>query len=1012
MPKATQIIHWRQRRQRRQRRGKRSIGQTIGVVLLLLVVGGFLVVTTAVLATAALYATLTDDLFTFSEVTQQYQTLETEVQPTEIFALGDTNSQGEQEWIRIHEISDPLGSERRWLSLEELPQHLIDATIAAEDPTFWNSDGVTLSDILQAVVQSLNEQAIEQKRPSIPQQLITQNVLPTTQTITNQTTIFRSVFRTIQLQLLVQQASNIYTKEQQLEWYLNSNFYGNLAYGVEAAAHVYFNKPVAELSLAESAMLSAIPQALEVNPLNNPDAMQTRQAQVLETMVEMEVVSAETAVTTQQLPLTFAPIVAERFDIIAPHFALYVQEALEKRFGPELVLGGGLQVYTSLNLSLQRQAECIARAQVNRLSGTLGPALPADEQASCPALDFLPPLAANEQGIDHNVNNAAIVMLNPNSGEIQAMVGSLNYWDETIDGSFNMAVDGLRQPGTAVTPFTYLTAFSQGYTAANMVLDVETTFNTINKAPFTPENATRQFHGPLRLRQAFASDLYVPAVQVMSWVGTNKVIRTAHSMGINTLDKGPYDLTLTQGGGEVTLLDMIYAYGVIDNMGMMAGQSRPTSSQQPGFRTLDPVAIVRVEKSDGTVLYDYTEPQQIEVLTPQLAYLMNDLLSDRNARCAGLGCPNTLELINNRPAAAKTGTTSDFRDAWTIGYTPELVTGVWIGNSNNQSMENVTGISGAAPIWQALMNWALADEAVSTWERPSNFTEIPVCNLSGLLPTPFCPTVPELFIAGTEPTVPDSMYQEFSINRETGRLATIYTPPELVETNVYVIYPEAAVDWAIANGIEQPPTEYDSIVTQPASADEVAITSPTNFNILREQIIITGTAQSDNFSFYRLAYFQGLQPNNIQTIADQQTEPQANGTLGIWDVRNLKGLYTLLLTVVREDGSFAEVTTHITIDNAPPQVELSFPKPDQQIFTDEAWVQLQAEAFDDVAMDRVEFYINNKGVPFAISQNTPFSERWPIPGPGCHEFHVVAVDAAGNESQSTAVSVCIKNRDA
>jgi len=443
----------------------------------------------------------------------------------------------------------------------------------------------------------------------------------------------------------------------------------------------------------------------------------------------------------------------------------------------------------------------------------------------------------------------------------------------------------------------------------------------------------------------------------------------------------------------------------------MVGQPRPAAAQQPGFRTLDPVAVVRVEDSSGNVLYDYSEPQQREILSPQLAYLMNDLLSDRNARCAGLGCPTMLELTNNRPAAGKTGTTSDYRDAWTIGYTPELITGVWIGNSDNRPMENVTGMIGAAPIWQALMNWALQAEPVSTWKRPSNITEIPVCNLSGLLPTPYCPTVSELFIAGTEPTVPDSMYQEFAINRETGRLATIYTPPELMETKVFVIYPEAAAAWAAANNIARPPTEFDSIVTQPDSADEVAITSPSNFAIVRNQVVITGTAQSDNFAFYRLAYFRGLQPDNIQTIADQEIEPQENSTLGTWDVRDLNGLYTLLLTVVREDGSFAEVTTHITIDNTPPLVEIKLPAPDQQIFTDEEWVQIQTEVFDNVLIDRVEFYLDNVGVPFAVSKSAPFMEKWRISGPGCHAFRAVAVDAAGNETESTAISVCLVNRE-
>src|SRR5690606_15757355 len=236
------------------------------------------------------------------------------------------------------------------------------------------------------------------------------------------------------------------------------------------------------------------------------------------------------------------------------------------------------------DLTYQQQAECVARAHVNRLSGAIGPGLPADEQASCAALDFLPPLAASDEGVDREVGNAAVLMLDPRTAEIKAMVGSLNYWDESIDGSFNVAVDGLRQPGSSFKPFTYLTALSQGYSAASMVLDVETDFSEANNGiPYVPQNYDRQFHGPMRLRQALANSYNVPAVQVMSWVGVNKVLRTAHSLGINSLDQGSgsYGLSLTLGGGEVSLLDMVYAFSVMDNMGVMVGQPRPAEQIRP-----------------------------------------------------------------------------------------------------------------------------------------------------------------------------------------------------------------------------------------------------------------------------------------------------------------------------------------------------------------------------------------------------------------------------------------------
>ncbi|MCA9975284.1 MAG: hypothetical protein KC413_06020, partial [Anaerolineales bacterium] len=374
------------------------------------------------------------------------------------------------------------------------------------------------------------------------------------------------------------------------------------------------------------------------------------------------------------------------------------------------------------------------------------------------------------------------------------------------------------------------------------------------------------------------------------------------------------------------------------------------------------------------------------------------------------GCPNVLELPDNRPAAVKTGTTNDYRDAWTIGYTPQLAVGVWVGNTDNSPMDTVPGSKGAAPIWHALMSWGLQDEPVQLWSEPSGVVERSVCDISGLLPTSFCPTVSEWFIVGTEPAVFDNIYQEFAINRENGRLATIYTPPDLIERKIYKVYPEAAADWVRENEIEQPPTEYDTINVPPEGGD-VAILSPRPFAYVQGQVAISGTVNIDNFAYYRLAYFEGLTPTDLRTIADTVTEPVANGVLGIWDVENLNGLYTLLLTAVRQDGSFEEVSLPLTVDNTPPAAEILFPLPNQEIFTDDEWVIIQAQASDDLSLARVEFFVDNAGVPFAISTVPPFTEKWTIRGAGCHNFRVVAVDAAGNETEGTAVPVCLVERN-
>ena len=1013
MPRTTRILTWRQRRARRTGHTGRVILRILAIILLVLILTGFASSFVSVSAAAAIYSYFTSDLPDYTELDRLGQDAQTTFETTKIYAWG-RGPDGQRQLVLIYEIIDPLGGDRQWIALEQIPQDLVNATVAIEDKTFWTNRGFDVQGIGRAFYEYVLQGGSVQGGSSITQQVVKNNLIAEERRVVGEEVTADDYRRKVEELLLAQRVSQSYTKEQILTWYLNTNFYGNLAYGIEAAARVYFNKPAAQLTLAEAAMLAAIPQSPALNPIDNPTEAKFRQELVLEAMLREGYINRDQLVAAKYTPLTVAPGIEERFDIIAPHFALYVRKELERRFGPEQVLRGGLQVYTSLDLEMQRQAECVARAQVTRLSGEVGAALPADELANCPALDYLLPLPAGDVGLDHNVNNAAIVALDPTTGEIKVMVGSLDYWDDSINGPFNVAVDGLRQPGSSFKPFTYLTALSQGYNAATMVLDVETDFGTpYNGIAYIPQNYDRQFHGPMRLRTALANSYNVPAVEVMSWVGVDNVIRTAHSMGLTSLDQGnnQYGLALTLGGGEVRLLDMAYAFAVMDNMGAMVGQPRPEELQRLGYRTLDPVAILRVTDRDGEILYEYSQPERREILTPQLAFIMNDMLSDQNARCPAFGCPNALQLPDSRPAAVKTGTTNDYRDAWTVGYTPQLVTGVWLGNTDNTPMRNLPGSKGAAPIWRAFMSWALQDVPAAGWPRPAGLNELAVCDTSGLLPTDLCPTVSEYFIPGTEPTVYDNIYQEFRINRETGRLATIYTPANLIDTQVFKIYPERAADWVRENDLPQPPTEYDTITASGTSRQGVTITSPQPFDFVNGLVEVRGSTQLDDFAYYRLAYFQGLTPVDIRAIADNVPDQKQDDVLGSWDVSNLNGLYTLLLTVVRSSGTFEEVSIPVTIDNTPPTVDILFPLPNQSIFTDEDWVIIQALATDDISIDRVEFYVDSAGVPFAISTVPPFSETWPIPGPGCHTFRVVAVDAAGNETPSDAVRVCLVDRD-
>ncbi|MGB1250588.1 MAG: transglycosylase domain-containing protein, partial [Candidatus Promineifilaceae bacterium] len=806
------------------------------MTLFLLIFAAACATTTAVAGgiggTVAVFNYFTSDLPDFTELEKIGQDTETTFETTKIYAWGDDeDNDGERDLVLIYEIIDPLGGDRQWVPLNQIPQHVIDATISIEDKTFWTNSGFDIEGIGRAFYQYVIAGGAVQGGSSITQQVVKNNLIDEERRVVGSDVDLDDYRRKIEEVVVSGRISSVYTKEQILEWYLNTNFYGNLSYGIEAAARVYFDKTASQLTLAESAILAAVPQSPAFNPIDNPEQAKARQELVLHQMFREGYIDRETLIEAQAADVSTKSSIEERFDIISPHFAFYVRQELEDKFGRTSVARGGLRVYTSLDLKWQEQAECVARAQVARLSGQTTNLLPADEQERCEALRFLAPQRPSDIGVDRDVNNASIVMLDPRTAEIKAMVGSLNYWDSTIDGSFNVAVDGLRQPGSSFKPFTFLTALTQGYTAASMMLDVETDFGTpYNGIAYVPQNYDRRFNGPMRMREALANSYNVPAVEAMAWVGVDKVVRLAHRMGITTLeDANDYGLPLTLGGGEVKLIDMVYAFSVFANRGRMIGQSVSAENQRFGFRTLDPVSILRVEDRNGNPIYEYSQPETAQIVSPQVAFIINNMMSDELARCPAFGCPNALQLSDARPVAAKTGTTNEWRDAWTIGFTPQLVTGVWIGNTNNTKMNDVPGSKGAAPVWNALMTWALQGEPKIDWVAPPGVIERQVCELNGLLPSPDCPTVSEYFVEGTEPSIIDNMYQRFKINRATGQLATAATPAEQVFEKVYVVYPDNAADWVRENNIARPPTQFDVVSGGNFAVGNAGILNPQPF---------------------------------------------------------------------------------------------------------------------------------------------------------------------------------------
>ncbi|MGC9348259.1 MAG: transglycosylase domain-containing protein [Anaerolineae bacterium] len=1008
----TLIVVDRERKRKLSRTGFSLVLRVIGLLVLLAIVGTVLFVGMSVGAAAGAYSVITEGLPTPEEVeAASVQIFET----TKIYAWGpDENGDGSRDPVLIYEVIDPNAGDRNWVPLSSLPEHVVCGTVAMEDKTFWTNPGFNIRGITRAFVSNLEGGDI-QGGSSITQQVVKNSVIPLEERFEI------SYARKVKEVLISMELTRLYPKETVLEWYINTNLYANLAYGIDAAARVYFDKTAADLTLSEAATLIAIPQYPRLNPFDAPEEALKRKSIVLTNMVEEGCITTEEAEAAEAEPWELAES-NERFDIKAPHFSMYVRRQLEEMFPPELVAGGGLRVYTTLDLDLNDQAQCVVQTYLRILAGEDPTAVISEAMANgCEAAQHIPDVPASRVGKDYNIKNSAVVAIRPTTGEILAMIGSADYWDEEIDGKFNVAADGLRQPGSSFKPFTYVTFLSQGHNAAHMFLDVRQAFEQgQGMPPYVPENYSRNYHGPVGLRDALARSLNIPAVETMSIAGIDNVLRTAHRMGITTLDQSleHYGLSLTLGGGEVKLIDEAYAFSVFANNGTMYGKPVPEDERRPNFRELDPIAILRVEDRNGKVLYQVEQPESRQILEPRLAYLITNILSDRRARIPAFGTPNALELSNERPAAAKTGTTNNFSDNWTVGYTPQLVVGVWQGNkAGDDYMVNTPGSRGASYIWHAVMEYAHRDQPIVPFTNPGGLVEVTVCAVSGMKPHDHCPTKTELMIPGTEPTEVDSLHQVYLVNKETGKLATIYTPPELVEERVYVVLPPEAQDWINSlpedrRGDYQPPTEYDTVYGPNQSQAEVSITSPPTYSYVGGVVPIVGNARGD-VAFYRLVFGQGMNPGEWLQVGPDHGNQVENNLLENFDTTALEdGVYTLQLQVVGNDQQVRQATIQVTVDNTPPEVDLTYPPTGSEYeYGFDEWVNVNAEVKDVYSIERVEFYQNEQEKPFSVRTIAPFNVNWTLQGPGVYRFHVIVYDAAGNSTETEPVEIRVTPRE-
>jgi membrane carboxypeptidase/penicillin-binding protein PbpC len=503
----------------------------------------------------------------------------------------------------------------------------------------------------------------------------------------------------------------------------------------------------------------------------------------------------------------------------------------------------------------------------------------------------------------------------------------------------------------------------------------------------------------VRLRIALANDYLVPLAHVLYQIGPGNVWRFNAPLGLTRLADNPNPADLLFTGGEITLPEIAEAYSAFASLGKQAGQRSSSSS------SYQPKSVLTVQDLAGRMILDDRISQSQAVLSPQLAYLVHNILADETARWPSQGYPNALEI--GRPVGGKMGQVAGNQQVWTVGYTGARLAVTWLGLPAGTPANIELNPKMSAGIWHAVIQYASRDQPAQNWELPPGITSLFVCDPSGLLATRDCPTqVNELFISGSEPTSPDSLFQVFQVNRETGLLATAFTPLEMIDERTYLVFPAEFQQYAEAMGIAQPPRNYDSILPPPP-VPGAQITNPKMFAYLGSVVKLMGDAAGDNFYSYHIQFGQGLNPRSWSQIAPETTQPVQNGILASWDTSRLEdGLYAVRLVVVRKDQLIDTATLQVTVDNTPPLVSVTYPVPGQTFDQQsQRQITLQAEIQETVGLQKVAWYID--GGLVGQSFQPPFSLPWTAAA-GEHSLIVKAVDLAGNPGESSPLRFTVK----
>lgn len=921
-------------------------GFTILLLFSLLLTGGMI-------AAASLYVTVSADLPSIEQAACFFDPNDGLIlQPSRLF-----DRTGQTELLTL----DNPGSLRAYVWLDpnrevHFSPLLVKAIVTLNQPDFWQSQGVDWKHWSDPAPRTLAENLASRL-------LLWQES--------------DSIVRAIRMRLLAWQMTTSFGREKVLEWYLNSASFGRRITGAESAARVYFGRSSADINEAEIALLAGLSTAPALNPHDSPQAADDLMRSTLDKLTSAGVYTPE----IKQAALDAGLVIQKAPDAAAlttsPAFTRLALQQLSDLVSDDRLALGGLQIRTTLDLVQQEQLDCVLKAQLNRLEST-----GTDAAQKCAAARLLPALPPVESPLPADTQ-AAGILIDPTRGEVLALSGktALNITSDIYE---NM------QGGTVLNPFMAAAVFSRGYSPASLVWDLPEK-PVGDTSPLTKEEAVK-YRGPIRLRTALVADRLNPLEDLLNRLGARTIWRLARPLGPGSLENTYAPEKLLESGGSVSLLEIVQGMSVFANLGDMYGLQ--LSKDEP----LQPSTLLSMEDSYGNPLFSRDLIHRQPVVSAPLAYLVHNVLSDENQRRAELGYPNPFEL--GRPAGAKYGSAAGGREIWAAGYTTQRVAVIWMGTSEGAAFAPALGVRAAGGIWNAVMRQSLAEQPASDWAVPVGVSRVEVCDPSGLLPTRACPSrVTEVFLDGSEPTTPDDLYRTVQINRETGKIATVFTSPGLVDNAVFLSIPEKANEWARAAGKVVPPTDYDTIQTS-VSSPTAKIDHPALFSLVNGKVSIQGTADGDKFQNYRLQVGKGLNPDKWVEITEN-TMPVTSGELGVWDTTGLDGLYAIRLLLVRSDNRLETALSQVTIDGTPPVVTIVNPQPGASV-SGSIPIFLQAEITDSSTISKVEWIIDGK--PAGESQQAPFTFTLENPTRGSHSLTVAATDAAGNRSISAPVT--------